>query len=158
MKASIIRHQFVEVIPETLEECVLYVSIRYRTASHLCACGCGSKVVTPIKPNRWRLTFNGDDVSLSPSIGRGQFPCRSHYWIEHDRILWARELTDKQVAASLDRDALEARRYYAMRSTGPGQPETRLPPQTSGERPNILLRAWRRLGRHMSFRSTHGGA
>lgn len=139
------RHEFVEAVPVTLDEGVLYVSVRYRTASHLCACGCGLKVVTPIRPNRWILTFNGDDVSLWPSIGRGQLPCRSHYWIKHDRVHWARTLTDEQVAASLERDQLDVRRYYGMRLDGvPGDVQP-ISTSTVEERLDRLRRTLRRV-------------
>ena len=49
-KVERLGHEFVEGIPERLEEGVLYVSILYATAMHLCACGCGREVVTPLTP------------------------------------------------------------------------------------------------------------
>lgn len=112
MRLNAIRHEFVEFIPDDLQEGVLYISVRYRTASHLCACGCGTKVATPIKPMRWTLVFNGEAVSLCPSIGRWQQPCRSHYWIENGSVRWAGEWTARQVAAGRERDALDVRHYY----------------------------------------------
>ena len=83
-------HEFVEYIPSELADGVLYISIPYRTAVHRCACGCGNKVVTPISPADWQLFYDGDTVSLTPSIGNWGFPCRSHYWINAGRIRWAR--------------------------------------------------------------------
>lgn len=68
-----LRHEFVEFIPDDLEEGVIYISIQYATATHLCACGCGAEVITPISPTDWELTFNGSSVSLSPSIGNWSF-------------------------------------------------------------------------------------
>ena len=51
MKAGIVlKHEFVEFIPDELEQGTIYISIRFATASHLCICGCGNKVVTPIRP------------------------------------------------------------------------------------------------------------
>lgn len=84
-----IRHRFVENIPEVLEQGVLYVSLRYRTMVHRCACGCGEEVVTPIGPAAWTMTYDGGGVSITPSIGNWSLPCRSHYWIERNRVLWA---------------------------------------------------------------------
>ena len=46
----ILKHEFVEFIPDELEQGKIYISIRFATASHLCLCGCGNKVVTPIRP------------------------------------------------------------------------------------------------------------
>jgi Family of unknown function (DUF6527) len=71
--------QFVEFMPKLLDDGVLYVSMTYATASHRCFCGCGMKVVTPLSPTDWRLTFDGDSLSLHPSIGNWSYPCRSHY-------------------------------------------------------------------------------
>jgi hypothetical protein len=63
-----IQHRYVEFIPKDLDEGILYISTRFKTASHLCCCGCGSKVVTPLNPAKWRLVDHGSAVSLSPSI------------------------------------------------------------------------------------------
>ena len=73
--------EFVTLAPPVLEPGVLYISMEYATVLHLCCCGCGNQVVTPLAPARWRLTYDGRAVSLSPSIGNHSFPCRSHYWI-----------------------------------------------------------------------------
>jgi hypothetical protein len=69
-------HRFVEDIPETLDPGVLYVSMRYATAVHLCCCGCEREVVTPFSPAQWKMTFDGEGVSLHPSIGSWALPCR----------------------------------------------------------------------------------
>lgn len=82
-------HKFVEFMPEKLEPGVIYVSLRFTLASHQCACGCGEEVVTPLSPKDWQLIFNGETVSLYPSIGNWNFRCRSHYWIEQNRVVWA---------------------------------------------------------------------
>lgn len=87
---------FVDEIPETLVPDALYICIPYGTAAHLCACGCGSEVVTPLTPVDWRLSFDGR-VSLSPSIGNWSFPCRSHYWITDERVHWSTAWDDVRV-------------------------------------------------------------
>ena len=74
-----LEHRFVEFIPKNLEDNVIYISIRFSTAVHNCACGCGIKTVTPLSPTDWKITFNGKSVSLYPSIGNWGFPCQSHY-------------------------------------------------------------------------------
>ena len=79
---------FVKYIPETLEEGKLYISMEYATASHLCACGCGEKVVTPISPFFWQMYYNGKDITLTPSIGNYEFLCQSHYFIRHNMVEW----------------------------------------------------------------------
>ena len=66
--------RFAELIPHEVENGVRYVSRKYATATHLCCCGCGNKVVTPLKRGGWHLSATGDSVTLYPSIGNWSFP------------------------------------------------------------------------------------
>jgi hypothetical protein len=101
------RHEFVEHIPEGLEDGVLYVSIPYDLAVHRCCCGCGNEVVTPFSPAEWSLIYDGRSVSLSPSIGNWGFPCKSHYFIRQGDIVWARKWSTEEISAvrEIDHDA-----------------------------------------------------
>ncbi|MDE2770284.1 MAG: DUF6527 family protein [Bacteroidota bacterium] len=92
-----LRHEFVDYIPKQLDDNVLYVSFRFGTVVHRCACGCGEEVVTPLGPAEWELTYDGDSVSLAPSIGNWSFPCRSHYWVEKGSVRWARVFSETEV-------------------------------------------------------------
>ena len=76
---------FTDYVPEKLEEGKLYLSLKYKTAIHLCACGCGHRVVTPLNRNGWKITF---EATLTPSIGNFEYPCHSHYWIRHNKVVW----------------------------------------------------------------------
>jgi len=107
--------EYVDIMPETLKAGRLYISKRFRTAAHLCACGCGSRVVTPLKPAKWQLTEVDGLVSLSPSIGRWQLPCKSHYWIRDNQVLWSEAVSEEQMQAVLERDQRDLRSYYAFR-------------------------------------------
>lgn len=102
--------RFVDGAPPTLEPGVLYVSIRHKSVLHLCACGCGYEVVTPLAPHRWSLAFDGETVSLEPSIGNSALPCRSHYYVTNNRVDWHRPMTDKTIewARRRDQRALDA--------------------------------------------------
>jgi len=81
--------QFVEFIPEVMEQGVLYVSEKYHVANHLCACGCGEQTVTHFNCLQgWGYSREGDLVTLDPSIGNHQMPCRSHYYIQRNAIVW----------------------------------------------------------------------
>ena len=81
--------RFLDNIPDELEEGVLYISKKYHTTAHQCACCCGEKVVNPLnRKYGWILTFDGQRVSLSPSIGNYQFPCCSHYYIKENEVLF----------------------------------------------------------------------
>jgi len=109
--------KFVETVPEELEEGHLYISTRFRTATHLCACGCGSRVVTPIKPAKWAFTYDGETITLHPSIGRWQLPCQSHYWIRRNQVEWSRAFGDDEIEEVLRKDAEDLHAYYQSRAT-----------------------------------------
>lgn len=93
-----LQHHFVDFIPDDLADGHVYVSMEYATVVHRCCCGCGAEVVTPLSPDDWRLSFDGESVSLAPSIGNWSFPCRSHYWIRDGRVVWARTWSEREVA------------------------------------------------------------
>lgn len=107
-----IRYEFVEYIPQALEEGTLYVSMPFATAVHLCCCGCGQEVVTPITPTDWSLTFDGEAVSLAPSIGNWGFACESHYWIRRNQVCWAGRWTGRQIAGGRARDRARKRAWF----------------------------------------------
>lgn len=86
MNSTTLTHQFVSQVPREIEPATLYVSLEYATAVHLCP-SCGRKVVTPFAPGSWRLMFDGETVSIRPSIRNGAHACRSHYWVDRNRIL-----------------------------------------------------------------------
>ena len=88
---------FVDSVPHRLEDGYLYVSIRYRTVTHLCACGCGVEVNTPLHPTGWAITCDGVTVSLWPSVGNWSEDCRSHYLIEKNIVRWSRSWSDAEV-------------------------------------------------------------
>lgn len=112
MRLQRIEHQFVEFIPEKLEPGKLYICLEYNSANHLCACGCGGEVVTILGPADSSITYNGRGVSISTSIGNSNFSCKSHYWIEDNRIVWESRMTPRLTAASRARDkAAKAREY-----------------------------------------------
>jgi len=92
---NLIKYKFVEKIPDSLLSGVVYISVEYGTAVHKCCCGCGNEVVTPLSPKDWRLTFDGESISLHPSIGNWNFVCKSHYWIINNRVEWVKYLAKK---------------------------------------------------------------
>ena len=99
-----LQHKFVECVPKPLEDGILYVSIRFGIVSHNCCCGCGNEVVTNISPNGWRLTYDGESISLYPSIGNWDFKCRSHYWIVRDEVRWAERWSDQKIRKAREID------------------------------------------------------
>jgi hypothetical protein len=85
-----IEPKFVEEIPSEIEEGVIYISRRYKIATHLCACGCKQKTVTPLGVGEWNLTESNNQVTLRPSVGNfaGENPYHAHYYITNNKIEW----------------------------------------------------------------------
>ena len=104
MRQAFLRARFVEFIPERLADGVLYVSERYRTATHRCCCGCGEEVVTPLGPTDWSLRVANGAVTLYPSIGNWSLACRSHYWVRNGEVGWAASMTRQQIEQGRARD------------------------------------------------------
>ncbi len=142
MKRNSVTHRFVESVPDDPEEGVLYVSIPFATAIHKCCCGCGNEVVTPLSRTDWQLGFDGESVSLRPSIGNWSFPCQSHYWIHQDRVRWAERWSDDQIATGRKLDRVTKKRYFADAAEGYDKLG-----ETGESRPGILRRLKRRLRR-----------
>lgn len=111
----ILQHRFVELVPDVLEDGVLYISIEYCSAIHKCVCGCGNEVVTPISPTGWQLTFDGKTVSLYPSIGNWSFDCKSHYWIRRNRVIKARKWNDKEIDHARELDMKKKKKWFKKR-------------------------------------------
>lgn len=86
---TLLKPLFVEAIPQLpeMEQDTLYVSMRFATLSHLCPCGCGRLVDVTLSPTTRTLTYDGEHLTLRPSIGV-KFSCRSHYSIVRNAIVW----------------------------------------------------------------------
>lgn len=110
----------VESFPSPMQYGKFYFSERYRSAGHLCCCGCGLEVITPLNPAKWRLTEHGKSFSLYPSIGNWSFPCRSHYVISNGRIRWAESFTDREIKQVRKRD-LAATQVSSVKSEKPNK-------------------------------------
>jgi hypothetical protein len=117
-----IRLQRVHYMPKVLEAGVFYVSEEFGTAAHLCACGCGSKIRTPLGPTEWSFEETALGLSIHPSIGNWQQSCKSHYWIHQGKFNWAGQWTQEQIEAG--RYAEESRRkaYYEELYSHSGSP------------------------------------
>lgn len=81
---------FCDNVPEVKELGKLYISMNFKVAIHLCACGCGQQAVTPIRKDSWNLTNNDGKISLRPSIGNfnGENPYHAHYFITNNKVEW----------------------------------------------------------------------
>jgi hypothetical protein len=107
-------YKFVDFIPDNLEQGYIYISLEYNTAIHKCACGCGEEVVTPLSPTDWKLIYNGESVSLSPSIGNWSFKCQSHYWLKNNDVVWAGKMSTKQIVEGRKEDIERKKRWHSQ--------------------------------------------
>lgn len=117
----------VQYMPQALEPGVLYVSREFEIAMHLCPCGCGAKIRTPLGPTEWSIIETPEGPSLSPSVGNWQQPCQSHYWITRGEVRWAEKWTVEQVLAGREDEERRRKEYYEARNP---------------VRPGLLQRIW----------------
>lgn len=85
-----IKNVHVDLMPDILEEGILYISSKYLCSKHKCFCGCGEVVVLDL--TRWLHlkadTMSYAPVSVTPSVGSFNLPCKSHYFITYDTVEW----------------------------------------------------------------------
>lgn len=114
MRDKVLEHRFVESFPDVLERGVLYVSLEYGSVAHSCCCGCGEEVVTPLTPTDWNITYDGETVTLHPSVGSWTLPCRSHYVIRCNRVFEAPPWPAEKIAAERRRDRLAKAAHFGL--------------------------------------------
>ncbi|CAN5401236.1 DUF6527 family protein [soil metagenome] len=126
----------VQFMPKTLEPGVLYFAEEYGAAAHLCACGCGTKIRTPIGPTEWRIQEHPEGITLRPSVGNWQQPCRSHYLITDGEVEWRGQWTEDQVQAGREREAARRKEYFGTK-----------PSEKRAAKEGFFMRLWRKLTR-----------
>lgn len=146
--------QFVDMIPEELEDGVVYASLLHKAVMHKCLCGCGEEVSTPLHPTGWEITYNGETVSLWPSIGNWSLRCKSHYVIKHNTVIWCREWTREEIEKERKRRKSEILEFYTDGNGTAADSGSRLTKnEMVGKRKQgifvktrkLLLKAWRSL-------------
>jgi hypothetical protein len=125
------RLERVHYMPTELQTGILYVSEEFSTAAHLCPCGCGAKIRTPLGPTEWTVKDHPAGPSLWPSVGNWQRGCRSHYVIAGGDVVWCDTWSDDDVAAGRAAEEERRRLYY----------DTRQPKPTA----RLIRRLWDRL-------------
>lgn len=102
----------VKYLPNDLESGILYVSKKYGVVGHLCPCGCGNKVITPLDPFEWSIKINNGEASLFPSIGNWQLECKSHYWIQKGKIIWCSQWSEDDIKKGFETEETERKLYF----------------------------------------------
>lgn len=106
MKMKQITPKFVDEIPDDIQDRILYISLKYNSVIHKCACGCGEIVSTPLeRKHGWIIQYDGEKCSLYPSIGNGAYGCHSHYYIRENKILWLDDIDILKVEKGKAKDS-----------------------------------------------------
>ncbi|EWY35809.1 hypothetical protein N825_34170 [Skermanella stibiiresistens SB22] len=91
------------------------------------------------------MTYDGEAVSLHPSVGSWTLPCRSHYVIRQGKVVEAGSWTEAQIAAKRRQDSAAKARFYGGAEPAPPA----LPPSEStvaaSSKDGRVRRAWRWL-------------
>jgi hypothetical protein len=128
--STALRWRFVDYIPQELEQGVIYFALEFGAVMHLCLDGCGERVSTPLSPAQWALTFDGETVSLWPSVGNWDIPCGSHYIIRNSRVIWSTHWSEEATRAGARDDLKAAERHFSNENQA----------QDTTKRPNIFER------------------
>ncbi|UDN21812.1 DUF6527 family protein [Aeromonas veronii] len=139
-----LEHRFVRNVPRELEPGILYISMDYATAVHSCCCGCGDRVVTPFTPTDWRMTFDGESISLQPSVGNWNQKCRSHYIIQRGRVLESGPWSQGQIEAERLRDKKAKAAHYRVLNESCTELSNAIPPREQCS-PAQSISIWARL-------------
>lgn len=104
--------KFVDRVPSEIEEGIIYISTSVNIGIHLCPCGCKTEIVTPFDPTEWKFTYDGETISLDPSVGVWGAECKSHYWIKRNQIKWSRTYSESEIYGVRNQERSENYSYY----------------------------------------------
>ena len=144
LKFKFLRPEFVKHFPDVLEAGVLYISEEYASAGHLCCCGCGEEVITPLNPAQWQLRKSEAGISLYPSVGNWKFACQSHYWISDNCVEDAGAMSRSRIDAVKRRDRRDKDRYAQLTNASAG---IQFPVQQKSSFLGNISNWWRELWR-----------
>ena len=119
MRYTVLEHRVVDHFPESLDPGVLYVSLKFASVGHSSCCGCGEEVVTPLTPTDWNIIYDGETITLHPSVGNWTLPCRSHYVIRQGKVIEALPWTDAEIADERQRDRRAKASYFEQKESVP---------------------------------------
>jgi len=111
---KIMKHKFVEYMPNTIENGILYISLEFGTILHKCVCGCGNEVNTPLSPTDWKMIYDGESITLKPSIGNWSFDCKSHYWIRNNSIVWDEKWDVNKIEMARKSEVIDRLNYFNL--------------------------------------------
>ena len=112
----IYRLEKVERLPAVLDNNVVYVSEEFELAALKCACGCGHQVNLLLGDGHTVNDVQGL-ADIWPSIGVWDAPCRSHFWIQSGRVLWAAQWSDAEIHGAMEQQL--SRHLHASKMSKP---------------------------------------
>ena len=78
----------------------------------------------PVIAQRLETDLYGISISLEPSVGNWSLPCRSHYWIERNRVIWAKSWSRKKIAAARLKDTDDMAQRFSQEGPETEKPRT----------------------------------
>ncbi len=63
------------------------------------------------------MHYDGETVSLDPSVGNWEYECMSHYWIDRGRIRWAPAWTREEIENGRLTDLTDLDDYFEKRKS-----------------------------------------
>lgn len=133
------KNQFVEFMPDDIQEGMIYISLEYKSVIHKCACGCGKEVNTPLHPTGWKMIYNGDAISLKPSIGNWSFDCKSHYWITDNYVEWSAKWSEEKIQNVRKFEDYERQEYYKKNDSDILDDDSRVLTKTLISKPKKMI-------------------
>jgi hypothetical protein len=143
----------VQYKPQNLAPGILYLAEEFGAVAHLCACGCGAIVRTPLDDTEWSLEQTEEGPSLNPSVGNWQEPCQSHYWIVRGKVIWAPKWSAEEINAGRRREQTRRSQYYKALEKKP----SRLRNVWKYLKSLRGTLSWRSIKRHGRRRGRHPG-
>ena len=115
LPSKTITPEFVEYISDNEDDLVegtVYITMKHGMVVFRCPCGCGGLSEFMLDPIRYRMEYDGENVSFYPSVGIPYLECRSHYWIRDNQVQWCAPMEDWEIDRARRRElasALEVR-------------------------------------------------
>jgi len=82
-------------LPDVYSSAASWAIQSWRKVRGLCPCGCGRLVDVTLDPTTRSLTYDGEYLTLRPSIGV-KFACRSHYSIIRNAVMWHPPISESE--------------------------------------------------------------
>ena len=63
------------------------------------------------------MIYNGETISLKPSVGNWSFDCKSHYWIINNDVEWSSKWSDEKIRKVRKMESSERQEYYTNKNS-----------------------------------------